>query len=433
MLDHVEGGRRDRLRLTAARWARHDRRASDAGTAHSRLLGRAEHDRRHDLVVTGPVIGVGRRFVGRRRIGELAVVQRGECGGPYVAARPRVQALGDRAGRRLRSFAEVQPDLGDHDRSVEGLRLGGDDLRAARAGSVGRRRAPPDEIRHSSEQARWHVDLGVSGQGPTTERPATVRPATVRHVGFEAFTDRLVGDQLAQFEIADPCDRDRAEHRAAEEFAARDRRRDPSADQRRPRGRGRTGRDEPEPADPQIALFAVEAGTLHQIDDGVAAIAGVEGGFRTRPERHAEEPHGIERDQDAVGDRVPGVGARVARRCQIGQHPQGGDRVIAHGYSAVARDRMTLGAALRVSLHDRGQVDVELVGEAGDPGEHVTELVLDLLGGAIADRLGELAELLRQPGDAVREFATSIAGAVRALDDVLQLGEFHAATVARWW
>ena len=73
-----------------------------------------------------------------------------------------------------------------------------------------------------------------------------------------------------------------------------------------------------------------------------------------------------------------------------------------------------------------GEVDVDLVGQRGHPGEHVGELVLALGLVALAHRLRQLAHLLGEPGDRARHPALPVALAVGALDDVLQVREVHA-------
>ena len=56
-------------------------------------------------------------------------------------------------------------------------------------------------------------------------------------------------------------------------------------------------------------------------------------------------------------------------------------------------------AAVGVAGHGVVERQVELLGQRGQPGQHVAELVELLLGRALAHGLGQLAELLGQPGD----------------------------------
>lgn len=84
---------------------------------------------------------------------------------------------------------------------------------------------------------------------------------------------------------------------------------------------------------------------------------------------------------------------------------------------------------MAVALDHLGEVDVDLVGERGDPREHVGELVLDVGPGAFADRLGELAELLGQPGDGGGDPTIPVDVTVGALDHVLELAQVHDRTV----
>lgn len=94
--------------------------------------------------------------------------------------------------------------------------------------------------------------------------------------------------------------------------------------------------------------------------------------------------------------------------------------------SAGARDPITLRAAVGESVDHRGQIDIDLVGEARHPGEHIAELVLHLFPGALSNRLREFAELLREPCHRVGNAAATVTFAVRSLDDVLQLDQIHA-------
>ena len=75
------------------------------------------------------------------------------------------------------------------------------------------------------------------------------------------------------------------------------------------------------------------------------------------------------------------------------------------------------------------QVDAGDVGQGGDPGQDVRELVALLVDRALAQRLGQLPDLLGQPGDRGRQAPLPVARAVRALHQVLQLGQVHGRRV----
>ena len=75
------------------------------------------------------------------------------------------------------------------------------------------------------------------------------------------------------------------------------------------------------------------------------------------------------------------------------------------------------------------QVDAGDVGQRGDPGQDVRELVALLVDRALAQRLGQLPDLLGQPGDRSRQAPLPVARAVRALHQVLQLGQVHGRRV----
>lgn len=94
---------------------------------------------------------------------------------------------------------------------------------------------------------------------------------------------------------------------------------------------------------------------------------------------------------------------------------------------------MAFGATVSVAVDDGREVDVDLVGERGDPGQDVGELVLDLGTGALAYRLCEFAEFFAQPGDRRSDASVAVAVAIGALDHVLQLDEVHPVdrTVSR--
>ena len=83
-----------------------------------------------------------------------------------------------------------------------------------------------------------------------------------------------------------------------------------------------------------------------------------------------------------------------------------------------AQGAAALGAAVAVAVDHGAQVDVDQIGERRDPRQHVAELVLDLGPRALAERLRQLAGLLRQPRDGAGHAARAVAVAIRALDDV---------------
>ena len=92
----------------------------------------------------------------------------------------------------------------------------------------------------------------------------------------------------------------------------------------------------------------------------------------------------------------------------------------------MAGDLSTPRAAGGVPLDGRGEVDIHLVGQRGDPRQHVGELVLALGGRALAHRSGQLADLLSEPRHRRRHAATAVPFAVRALDQPLEGGEVQS-------
>src|ERR1700730_15397459 len=94
------------------------------------------------------------------------------------------------------------------------------------------------------------------------------------------------------------------------------------------------------------------------------------------------------------------------------------------GAGAGAAQRATV--RVRVAADGLDEGDVELVGQRCDPGEDVAELMRVGSPVALADRLGQLAPLLRQPGD--RRGATSggVAVAIRLGDQLLEGVEVHS-------
>ena len=80
---------------------------------------------------------------------------------------------------------------------------------------------------------------------------------------------------------------------------------------------------------------------------------------------------------------------------------------------------------MSVSLEGEIEIDAHLVGETGDPGQHISEF-MELFGGsALSDCLGKFADLLGEPSDAGRNTPAAITFAVGLLDDRLQLGQIH--------
>ena len=98
-------------------------------------------------------------------------------------------------------------------------------------------------------------------------------------------------------------------------------------------------------------------------------------------------------------------------------------------------EQLHAGAAARaaggIALNGLGEVDAHLVGQSGHPGDHVAELVHPLLVAALADRLGELAHLLGEPGNGRRYPARTVALTEGPLDHILQFGQVHGPVLAR--
>ena len=79
-----------------------------------------------------------------------------------------------------------------------------------------------------------------------------------------------------------------------------------------------------------------------------------------------------------------------------------------------------------VPVDRRGQVDADLVGERGEPGDDVGELVLAVGVGALAHRLGQLADLLGEPRHGRRDATAAVPLAVGALDQLLEGDEVQS-------
>jgi len=80
-----------------------------------------------------------------------------------------------------------------------------------------------------------------------------------------------------------------------------------------------------------------------------------------------------------------------------------------------------------VALEGLGEIDVHLVRQGGHPCDDVCELVQLLINAALADGLGELADLLAKPRHRRRGPSGSVPMTEGPVDDVLQLGEIHAS------
>ena len=76
--------------------------------------------------------------------------------------------------------------------------------------------------------------------------------------------------------------------------------------------------------------------------------------------------------------------------------------------SALARQLSTFRATVLKPIDGGRQIDADLVGERGHPGQDVAELVLDLGRRTLAHRLRQLTELLGQPGDGRRHAAVVV-------------------------
>jgi hypothetical protein len=84
-----------------------------------------------------------------------------------------------------------------------------------------------------------------------------------------------------------------------------------------------------------------------------------------------------------------------------------------------------LRAAVGVPFDRRPEIDALDVGERGEPGEHVAELVLEVRPVAGAHRLGELADFLDQPPEGDIATAIGIAPAVDGVHRGLELVDPH--------
>lgn len=102
-----------------------------------------------------------------------------------------------------------------------------------------------------------------------------------------------------------------------------------------------------------------------------------------------------------------------------------GWRVRGSGSGAGAGQLVAAGAAGGVALGGVVEGEVELVGERCQPGQDVAQFVLLPADGPFAYGLGQLAELLAQPGDRGGSSALGVAGSVGAGDGVLELGDVH--------
>lgn len=99
------------------------------------------------------------------------------------------------------------------------------------------------------------------------------------------------------------------------------------------------------------------------------------------------------------------------------------------GSGARARDGPTPGTAPGVAGSGLVQREVELVGQRGQPGQHVAQLVELLFGGALADGLGQLAHLLAQPGDGGGHAPFPVPIAKGGGDLLLEGGDVHGGSV----
>src|SRR5690606_14021781 len=92
---------------------------------------------------------------------------------------------------------------------------------------------------------------------------------------------------------------------------------------------------------------------------------------------------------------------------------------------AGARGRPAPRAAVGVAGGGVLQREPELLGERRQPGEHVAQLVEARLVVALADRLGQLAQLLGEPGDGRRRPAGPVPLAVDRGHPALELAQVH--------
>ena len=107
---------------------------------------------------------------------------------------------------------------------------------------------------------------------------------------------------------------------------------------------------------------------------------------------------------------------RQARRQRASHSPAWGHT---HGARAAA------GAAGGVAAGGGGEVDAHLVGQRGQPGQDVGELVLLLGHRALAHGLGQLADLLGQPRHGRRHATLAVVVPVRGLHQLLERRQVH--------
>ena len=77
------------------------------------------------------------------------------------------------------------------------------------------------------------------------------------------------------------------------------------------------------------------------------------------------------------------------------------------------------------------QVNPKLVCDGSDPGKDIAKLMDLVFGRSLSDCLGQLADLLHQPGDGHRHAPLGIGSAVLLAHQILKLGEVHLRLVAR--
>src|SRR5213076_1302761 len=96
-----------------------------------------------------------------------------------------------------------------------------------------------------------------------------------------------------------------------------------------------------------------------------------------------------------------------------------------------AGDRAAARAARPVAGSRAVERQAELIGQGRQPGEDVADLVELLVARALADGPGQLAELLREPGDRRVDAAAAVARTEGAGHQFLELVELHHRSLAR--
>ena len=82
-------------------------------------------------------------------------------------------------------------------------------------------------------------------------------------------------------------------------------------------------------------------------------------------------------------------------------------------------------AALGVPLRSLVEVHIELVGKRREPGQDITELVHLLRVRALANGLGQFADLFRQPCNRARHAANPVALSEGRVDLSLKVAQVH--------